>query len=147
MDSDSSYLAYIVVGIIVLGGVLWGSSNTTYDYSDNTYYSDERVIDKYDARSDYWDEIKEYINGMYTAEACSGNTGNCYDLDIDVNGGYTDTINFPNGGYVYITAEIDSDGRASDFDDDGDYWEITFTDSDIEEAVEDWANANDYILE
>lgn len=147
-NNSSSVVTFIVVGLIIIGAIFWGNSSSTSDYSgDYSDYSEEKTIDIYDAKSDYWEEIKGYIDGTYTVEACSEDSGSCYDLDLDTNDGYTDTLYFPNGGYIYISAEIDSDGRASDYDDEGDYWDITLSDSDIDDAIEEWASDNEYILE
>jgi hypothetical protein len=151
MDSEnnsSSVTIFIVVGLIILGAIFWGNDSSSSDYGGyDEDYPRQKTIDTYDAKSDYWDEIKEYIDGTYTVEACSEDSGNCYDLDLDTNDGYTDTLNFSDGGYIYISTEIDSNGRASDYDDDGDYWDITLSDSDIDDAVEEWASDNEYILE
>lgn len=94
----------------------------------------------YDAKYDYWDDIKYYLDGTYTIEACSSNSGNCYDLDADISSGEIETIYFSNGGYLDIYgADVDSDGSASG-DSDDDYWDFTVDDSDINDAVTDWAD-------
>ena len=148
--NSSSIATFVVIGLIIFFSI-FSSGNDTSSSSDNNYtgsYSSENTIDRYDAKTDYWDEIKEYIDGTYTVIACSENSGNCYDLDLDINDGNTRSLYFPNGGYVDIYTEFDSDGSTSGYDDnDADYWELTLNDSDIDDAIDEWAYDNNYTLE
>lgn len=87
-------------------------------------------------KSDYYDDsqYEDYVekpNGTYTVEACSQNTGSCYDLDADIYDGVVDRIYFPNGGHLDLDgAELDEYYSASgesytDSDGyDGDSWDI-----------------------
>lgn len=125
------------------------SEHRFYGYDEESYYEERKTIDRYDAINDYWDEIREYVNGTETIEACSWESGNCYDLDAEISDGYIEQIYFPEGGYLYFSTEIDSDGQASDYDMNGDSWGFTLDmdSSIVEDAVYDWASDNDYELE
>jgi hypothetical protein len=144
----------LVLGVLGLGW-WWLSSNNSsstsnYSYNDSSYYDDSNVIDRYDALSDYWDEISEYLDGTYYIEACSDNSDNCYELEAEIDQGEIDTIYFPNGGYLGIySADVDSDGDASGYDDGdyGDYWRFEIDEDDIEEALEQWSYDYDFELE
>lgn len=108
---------------------------------------DERhIIDRIDAISDHWDEIREYLNGSETIEACSSSSGNCYDLDAEISSGEVEQIYFDNGGYLYFSATIDSDGSASDTDVNGNSWDfsIDMDSSMVDDAVQEWADYNGY---
>lgn len=136
-----------IIVLVVLGFWIFGGDKSSSSSSGGNYYDSENVIDQYDAKSDYWDDIAEYLDGTYTIEACSDNSGNCYDLDADISSGDIDTIYFSNGGYLDIYgADVDSDGSASG-DSDEDYWTFQVDDSDIDQAVEDWADYEGYTLE
>src|SRR3990172_9875248 len=69
------------------------SSTTQYsNQSTGSYYRSPEVdenhtISRDDAISDYWDEIKDYLDGSETIEACSSTSGNCYDLEADISRG------------------------------------------------------------
>lgn len=125
------------------------SGNRFYGDSEEPYYDEVDTIDRYDAINDYWDEIREYVNGTETIVACSWDSGSCYDLDADISDGYIETVYFAEGGYLSVYAEIDSDGEASDFAQDGREWSFTLDmdSSIVEDAVYDWASDNDYELE
>ncbi len=148
-------IGWIVVGFFIVIG-LYGSGNSGgswsgADYSDsyNDSYDAQKTVDRYDALSDNWDDIKDYLDGTYTVEACSDNSGNCYTLDADISSGDIETLYFPNGGYVNIGAEVNSDGEADGYDDsdDGDYWTFQVDESDIDEALEEWADYEGITLE
>lgn len=120
------------------------------NYTYNDYGEDEeRTIYRDDAISDYWDDIKEYVDGTETIEACYDGNGNCYDLEADISDGMITTIYFDNGGNLDFYADLDENGYASDSDKEGNGWEFTFDmdSSIVDTAVEDWASDNDYILE
>jgi hypothetical protein len=108
----------------------------------------EKTIDRDEAISDYWYEIKDYVDGTETINACSSESGNCYDLDADISGGVIDELYFDNGGYLYFSADIEDDGSASDYDQNGDSWDfyVDMDSSIIEDAIYDWASDNDYTI-
>lgn len=109
---------------------------------------EEKSIDRETAIEDHWDEIRGYANGSETVEACS-NSG-CYDLDADISGGEIEQINFPNGGYRYLNEEIDQNGDASAYDYEGDTnWDVSvdMNSSTIDDAVQEWADDNGYVIE
>jgi|SRR3989344_6250670 len=126
------------------------TSNQLY-YSDDSseYENEEYAIDRYDAISDYWDEIREYVNGTETVEAYSWKSGSYYDLDVDISDGTIEAVYFPNGGHLYFSAEIDSDGEASDYDQNGNSWDFTLDmdSSVVEDAVYEWASDNGYSIQ
>lgn len=146
-----------LIVLAILGIGLWlltsnNSSPSNYSYSGYTSddESEESTLDSSDALSDHWAEIAEYLDGTYTVEACSDNSGNCYGLDADIDQGQIETIYPPNGGYVGIySADVDSDGDASGSDDgdNEDYWRFKVNQSDIEDALQSWADSNDINLE
>jgi len=104
----------------------------------------QRIVNYNQAIDDYWDDIKIYIDGTENLEACSMQSGSCYDLYADISGGKIEKLYFDNGGYLYFSADIDSDGSASDSDYSGNYWEFNLdTTSDVvNEAVHAWASEN-----
>lgn len=56
----------------------------------------------------------EPYSGTTTVEACSSNSGNCYELDADIEDGNVEVIHFSNGGYLHLDgAELDENGDAS----------------------------------
>lgn len=119
-------------------------------YSNNKYYNnyDSEIISRDDAIDDYWSDIRDYLSGTETIEACRV-SGNCYDLDADIYTGIIDTIYFYNGGHLNFGVEIDEDGYANEYDQNGDEWEF-FLDMDsslVDDAVEEWAEDNDYTVE
>jgi len=126
------------------------SDNQLYESNPyRRYEQDDISIDRYDAINDYWDEIRDYVNGSETIVACSWDSGSCYDLDADISNGYIETVYFENGGYLSIYAEIDSDGEASDFAQDDREWSFTLNmdSSIVEDAVYSWASDNGYTIE
>ena len=120
------------------------------DKYNKNFYSDEKennIVLYSEAIENYWDEIKEYIDGYETIEACS-NSG-CYDLEAYILDGRVEKIYFPNGGYLYFfNAEIDSNGEASDMDQNGNWWDFSLDmdSSIVQDAVSEWANDNGYTL-
>lgn len=124
-------------------------------YNDSGYSSgrqsiiSEKTLSRDEAIEGYWDEIKDYIDGTETIDACSSDSGNCYDLDADISNGQVEEIYFPNGGYLYFSADIDESGNASDFDQNGNGWDfaVDMDSSIIDDAVSDWASDNGYTLE
>lgn len=95
-----------------------------------------------DSPNNNWGEVKDYINGTEKIEACSLNNGNCYELEADISNGQIKKIYFPNGSYLYFSADINKKGNASDFDQNGNRWDFT-VDMDspiINNAINDWAD-------
>lgn len=111
--------------------------------------NENTILSRDEAISEHWDEVKEYVDGTETVEACSSSSGSCYDLDADISGGAIEQIYFPNGGYLYFSADIDESGSASDSDQNGDSWDFTvdMSSSIIDDAVDNWASSNDYTIE
>lgn len=77
---------------------------------------------KEDIISNKWSDVLNNINGSEIISACSNNSGNCYNVEADISNGTIDAIHFSNGGYLNFSAEIDSNGDASDVDQDGNNW-------------------------
>jgi hypothetical protein len=101
------------------------------------------------AISEHWDEIKKYIDGTETIEACYEESGNCYYVDADISNGIIERIYFSNGGFLDFFAKIDEDGSAWDFDENGNSWDFTIdiNSSIVEDAVYEWAEDNNYEIE
>jgi hypothetical protein len=145
-DNKVSPLAILcAVGLILLNVVNRdnesagnGSVRSAPSYLDVA----EEPLTQAEAISEHWDEIKDYFSDTVSLEACSSQSGNCYELEADVAGGVIDTLYFPNGGFRSFSAEIESDGSASDVDDDGWAWDFTVDlESSTEDAVREWADA------
>jgi hypothetical protein len=105
---------------------------------------ENKAISYDEAIENYWDDIKEYVDGYATIEACSDSR--CYDLEAHISNGKIDEIDFPNGVYLYFDADINSDGKASDMDQNGNWWDfsIDMDSSIINDAVPDWASDNGF---
>lgn len=136
-----------IIGGIALAGVLGlvifngsgsssGSSGKYTEYEDNGY---EELGSIEDLAYNHWDEVREYMSGSETIEACSDS--GCYSLDAEIADGYIEMLYFPNGGYIYPDAEIDEDGSAAGYDGDGNYWqfEVDLDSSTVQDAISDWA--------
>jgi len=146
----------LIVGAIAAFFIFSGNDDASnYDDSNNSvfrggsYYDEEKTIDRYDAIYEYWDEIKVYVSGTETIDACSYESSNCYSLDAEISNGQVEMIYFPSGGYLYFSADIDESGNASDFDQNGNSWDFTIDmdSSMVENAVYDWASDNGYTIE
>jgi hypothetical protein len=115
-------------------------------YSKNSFLGkkENKTIFYEDAIENYWDDIKEYVDGYTTIETCSDS--GCYDLEAYISNGKIDEIYFPNGGYLYFDTDINSDGQASDMDQNGNWWDfsIDMDSSIINDAVSDWASDNGF---
>jgi len=118
----------------------------SYVYSENSFSNktENKTISYDEAIENYWDDIKEYVNGYETIEACSDS--GCYDLEAYISNGKIEEIDFPNGGYLYFDADINSYGEASDMDQDLNWWDfsIDMDSSIIQDAVSDWASDNGF---
>jgi len=148
----------VLVWILIVGAIaaffLFRDDNEK-SYNDSGYRSgrqsiiSEKTLSRDEAIESYWDEIKDYVNGTETIDACSYESGNCYSLDAEISSGQVEMIYFPNGGYLYFSADIDEGGNASDFDQNGDSWDFTIDmdSSVIDDAIYDWASDNEYTIE
>lgn len=149
MNNDEFSSWAIVLGIIALGAYCAyrdrdATSGGTFGTAS---ISEPSSISRYDAISEHWDEIKEYVNGTETVEACS--ESGCYDLDAEISNGRIESLHFPNGGYQLFSADIEQDESASDVDQRGRFWEFTL-DMDsavVDEAVREWAQANGRVIQ
>lgn len=105
-----------------------------------------QTISRDDAISDHWDDIKEYVTGSETVDACSSESGSCYTLDADIDKGEITEIHFNNGGHLSFSAEINDSGSASDSDENGNSWDFTLdmNSSIVDNAIDDWAKAKEY---
>lgn len=146
--------ALVVIGLLILGGIFFSPDSyerdtySSYDSSYNQPYSssrNERTIDYDEALDNHWDEIKEYINGSEPVEGYSQESGNYYTLDAEISNGEVEIIHFPSGGWIYINAEINADGTGEGYGSDS-YWDVEVDSGIIENAVEEWASDNGYIL-
>lgn len=112
-------------------------------------YEGPATLSRDDAVSEHWNEIKEYLNGSETVEACSSSSGDCYDLEADISSGEIDEIYFSDAGYLYFSADIDEDGNASDVDQNGDSWDfaLDMNSSIVDDAIDEWASSNGYLID
>ncbi|MGB9808787.1 MAG: hypothetical protein ACPLSA_01915, partial [Caldanaerobacter sp.] len=139
----------IFIVSIIAAFFIFSNNNNENQYLNSRYsgfiYQEsdgQKVLTRDEAISNYWDEIKDYINGIETIEACSWKSGNCYSVDADISGGVINTIYFDNGGYLDFSADIDEYGNAWDFDQNLNDWDFTI-DMDspiIEDAINKWAD-------
>ena len=154
-QSGNALVWILIVGAIIAVLFIFNGNeddpihDDSYLFRNSGYQEEDRIIDRYDAIYDYWDEIKDYVAGTETIDACSSESGNCYSLDAEISNGQIEMIYFPDGGYLYFSADIDENGNASDFDRDGNSWDFTLDmdSSIVEDAVYDWASDNDYVIE
>jgi hypothetical protein len=145
VDNEGFPSWVIVAGIVALcASCAYGGDSTPTDDSASVA---PLAISRTVAVSQHWDEIKEYADGSETVQACS--ESGCYDLDADISSGIIETLHFPNGGYLMLSADIESDGSASDADERGRLWSFTL-DMDsavVDEAVREWARATGRALQ
>ncbi len=155
-ETGNIVVLILIIGAIVAFSLFSGNDNSSndtegYNYPSRTGSSieSEKIIDRSDAVYEHWDEIKDYLNGTETINACSFESGNCYDLDAEISDGQIEMISFPNGGYLYFSADIDEYGNASDIDNDGNSWDFTLDmdSSVVDDAISDWASDNGYGVE
>ncbi|MBI5798993.1 MAG: hypothetical protein HZB10_03605 [Candidatus Yonathbacteria bacterium] len=157
--NKGNVLVWTIVAIVVFsifinhGSDKSSAVQSSVEPASNFYRSPEvsesHTISRDDAISEHWDEIKDLVDGSETVEACSSSSGSCYDLDADISSGAIEQIYFPSGGYLYFSADIDKNGEASDSDQNGDDWDFTLDmdSSIVDDAVNNWANANGYTIE
>ena len=150
----------IILGILVIGTIaaffIFSGDNNESDHLNGRYpgfirqeNGEQKILGRDEAINDYWDEIKDYVDGTETIDVCSLESGNCYSLDADISSGIIEEIYFSNGGYLYFSADINESGNASDIDQDGNNWDFTIDmdSSIIDDAIDEWAYDNDYIIE
>jgi hypothetical protein len=137
----------IIIGILIF----WVSSNfnNSFNTTNQSRVPEEisSVITKDEALNLYWDEIKEYINGLSNIEACQDE--NCYFVKAQISNGIIEKINFNNGNYLYVTGEIEfPNGYSSDIVEGGELWDFTFdmTSPLVDYAIQAWADNNNYII-
>ena len=92
-------------------------------YSSYPSYSHDDYNEPAKDEEEEEDEENRIEDGSHEVEACRN--GSCYTLDADVEDGVVTRINFPNGGYRDIDAELDTDGSGSGSDNEGNDWEVT----------------------
>lgn len=109
----------------------------------------EKTINRDTAIEQHWDEIKELVNGTENIDACSEESNHCYSVDADIYNGIINQIYFSKGGNIDIGIEIDSNGKASGFDYEKRAWDFTvdMDSSMIDDAIQEWADNNDYKIE
>ncbi len=117
-------------------------SERSYSRQD---YKGKRTITKESALEEHWGEIKEYIDGTEPIEAHSQKSGSTYTLDADISNGEVEIIHFLNGGYIYINADLNSDGTGEGYGSNS-YWDVEIDSSLIEDATEEWASDSGYTL-
>lgn len=145
----------LIIGVILVAtGTFSGNDSSSVSspssYSNSSYDSSSgKTIDRQDAIDEYWSDIKQYVSGSETIEACSSESGSCYDLEADISDGAIDQIYFTNGGYLHFSADIGSDGSASDTDQNGNNWDFTLdmNSSIVDSAISQWADANGYTVQ
>ena len=116
-----------LIGILILVGVIYGFSGDSneesvspaslysgsYEESSSSLFSNSYDENSYEEHNE---DVNRYENlgGTYTVEACSSNSGNCYDVDADIGDGNVERIYFLNGGHLDLDgAELDEDGYAT----------------------------------
>lgn len=124
------------------------SNSNRNDTKINIDNGDENTISRDEAISDYWNEIHSYLSGTTYLEACY-DYSKCYYLESDITRGYLETLYFPNGGNLNFTAEIDNEGEAEEYDENHKAWDFKLDmNSDIvDDAVNEWADSEGYIIE
>ena len=156
------WIIVVLVGITIFSVLIHREKDKSAPLQNNRIYlpnyvmedeeenfSEERSLTLEEAIEDYWDEIREYVEGTTEIEACSFESGNCYLVEADISDGAIETVYFSNGGYLYFDAEIDSDGYASDFDINGNSWdfEVEMDSGIVKEAVYEWAEDKEYTID
>lgn len=131
----------MLIGVLVIGTILWGVSALfgakIGDKDEGNIYTPAPDYDSYDSgystQSDYdepfYGDDEEYpvgFSGTDYMEACNGNTGNCYDLEIDSDGENVERINFPNGGWRDVDSSDCDNGYCTVEDEDGTEWELQY---------------------
>lgn len=152
-SNSGKWIGAVIIVIILIfvfnsGGKNKDISSSRYSGSTRTV-SKDKEISRDDAISDYWDEIKDYVDGTETVNVCSSESGNCYDLDVDISSGVIEEMYFRNGGYLYFSADIDENGEASDYDQDGNEWDfsVDMDSSFIDDAISEWSSDNEYTID
>lgn len=112
------------------------------------YYENEfRELSRDAAIEEYWDEIKDYMDGYESIEAFSYASGNYYNVEATISNGAITRISFPDGGYLYFYADIDSNGTAEEIDTvHGSAWsfQIDVGSAFVDDAIFNWADVNGY---
>ncbi len=144
MENIGKILGGVAIASVIGFAIFGNNSSSSPSYGRFDEYEDSSANDNYenleDLAYDHWDEVREYMSGTETIEACSDS--GCYSLDAEIFSGNIDTVYFPNGGYISPDAEIGSDGLASGYSSDGEDWsfEVSVDSSTIQDAIFDWAS-------
>lgn len=118
-----------IIGFIVLVAIIWGVYSLFNGDDDNDYSRYQPAATYYGSgySSGYdYDDYPVGFEGTDTMEACNGNTGNCYDLEIDSDGENVERINFPNGGWRDVYYSDCEEGYCVVEDEDGTEWELQY---------------------
>jgi len=135
----------IIKVLIVIGIVVWvfsalfsGGSNIESDaynkgdmsnYGGTPSYRYSNTPSYYDDENTSNDESNDQATGFYgtdTMYACNGNSGNCYDLDVDSDGENIERIYFPKGGWVDVDSSDCDSGYCTVEDENGTEWELEY---------------------
>lgn len=121
-----------LVGLLVFAGIAWGIVSFFSKKQENEYgYTPPAsVYSVYNTTYNTYDGTEEVypvgFEGTDYMEACNGNTGNCYDLEIDSDGENIERINFPNGGWRDVDYSDCDNGYCIVEDEDGTEWELQY---------------------
>lgn len=144
-------------GFIILLVIIWvifsffnnsENSNTYKSGYSNEYSNEETILSREEAIEDYWDNINDYLTGTAEVEACY-DYSNCYTLEADISSGTLEKLYFPNTGYLNFSADFDSNGEASDYDEDDRSWDFTLDmfSSVVDDAIDEWADSEGYTID
>src|SRR5579871_2075210 len=138
-------LMLIVIGYLVLHNNESTSSTFLSTATTGDTDDDQETLTRREAIDQYWDDIRDYMDGSESISACSP-TGTCYDAEADISNGTVDRIVFPTGHSLMFSADIEGDGSASDSDSDGNPWSFDFdmNSSLVDDAIAPWADATDH---
>ncbi len=114
-DEDIPSSAYQKGNMIDSGG------SPSYRYNDTPSYYDD-----YSTTNDESNDQPVGFYGTDTMYACNGNSGNCYDLDVDSDGENVERMYFPKGGWVDIDYSDCDDGYCYVEDENGTEWELEY---------------------
>lgn len=135
----------VFILLVVMGGGIWASTDSASSPGGGGRYGEHEDTVQYEEdmeslAHDHWDEVREYISGSETIEACSDS--GCYSLDADISDGTIETVYFPNGGCIYPDAEINDDGTAEGYGSDDRYWEfqVDMDSSLVQDAISGWVS-------
>ena len=126
-----------VFGVLLVLGIIWfvsandSPSNNYYDEYD--YYTEEGYSrgnapifeDDLDTTNNESNDQPVGFYGTETVEACNLSSGNCYEVDVDINDDEIETIYFYKGGHVHLDySDCDYAGYCYGVDESGVEWEF-----------------------